>query len=365
MKPKIFALYLPQFYEMKENNEWWGKGYTDWTAVKMSKALFDGHYQPQIPLGHNFYQLTDESVIRKQAEVAQQYGVSGFCIYHYWTNGQMLMERPVEILLQNNDIEIEYFLSWANHDFRKTWFDGDGSYLRKQAYGDEKDIRAHYKYLSKFFRDKRYVKIDNKPVFKIFNIYHIPEFEKMMKIWTELAREDGFDGIYLISNKCNTGMKSSAMQKKKYVNAVFVFEPLNVRSNGSNEEMMYIYRRRIKTWLLRKWNKYAKKQKPELFDYSKANDRMLKRKACGKQYYCIFPGWDNTPRYGGKGIVFSGATPELFGYYAKEFYRRSMREENEFLFVNAWNEWGESAHLEPDEKYGYQYLSSLQKAIEE
>lgn len=365
MKPKVFALYLPQFYSMKENNEWWGEGYTDWTAVKKSKSLFSGHYQPQIPINRDFYELTDPEVIRGQAATAKKYGVDGFCIYHYWSNGKMLMEKPTELLLQNNDIDIEYFLSWANHDFKKTWFDGDGSYLRKQEYGDEQDIKAHYKYLSAYFKDGRYVKKNNMPVLMIYNIYGIPEFEKMMEIWNDMAKKDGFDGIYLIANKSNTGAKSKEMQKKKCVDAVFIFEPLNVRSNGSNEEIISIYKRRLKTVFLRYWNKIFKNKKPERFDYKKANEKMLKRKPCGKQYYCIFPSWDNTPRYGGKGIVFSGSTPELFGYYAKKFYDRSIQENNEFLFINAWNEWGESAHLEPDEKYGYKYLEKLNEVVNE
>lgn len=365
MKPKIFALYLPQFYETKENNEWWGKGYTDWTAVKKSQSLYSGHYQPQLPIHGEFYDLSNVESIRKQSEIASEYGVDGFCIYHYWSKGQLMMEKPTELLLENQDIHVEYFLSWANHDFKRTWFDGDGSYLRKQEYGDEEDIRAHYAYLSQFFKDPRYTKINNSPVLMIYNVYAIPELPQMMAIWTELAKQDGFEGIYLIANKSNTGVKSDEIQKIPYVNAAFIFEPLNVRTNGANENIAYIYKRRAKTWLLRQRNRVAKKSKPELFDYVKANEQMLKRKPCGKQYYCIFPGWDNTPRYGGKGIVFSGASPELFKKYASLFYQRSIEENNVFLFVNAWNEWGESAHLEPDEKYGYAYLERLREVVDE
>ncbi|MCB6346977.1 hypothetical protein DWX10_27970 [Clostridium sp. AF18-27] len=363
MKPKIFALYLPQFYEMKENNEWWGKGYTDWTAVKNSKALYPGHYQPQIPLNENYYTLTDVEVLKTQAEMATQYAVDGFCIYHYWSCGKMLMEKPTELLLAHPEIDIEYFLSWANHDFKKTWFNGDGHFLRKQEYGGLDDIDSHYAYLARFFRDQRYTKINNKPVLKIYNIYLIPDFEHMMERWTELAKKDGFNGLYLIANKSNTGMKTIEMQNVKYVDAVFVFEPLNVRTNGSNEELLYTYKRRARTWILRQWNRFSKSQLPEKIDYATANEMMLKRKPCGKQYYCIFPGWDNTPRYGGKGIVISGSAPVLFKKYAMAFYQRSKKEGNEILFVNAWNEWGESAHLEPDQKFGFQYLEAIREVV--
>ncbi len=362
MKPKIFALYLPQFYEIKENNEWWGEGYTDWLAVKGSKPLYEGHYQPHIPLNKYYYNLTNVDTIRWQAKTAKEYGVSGFCIYHYWSKGRQLMERPIDILYENSNIDIEYFISWANHDFKKSWFDGDGHMIWPQEYSED-DIKGHYKYFTKYFKDPRYLKINNKPVLKIFNIYSIPKFEEMMDSWNTFAKSDGFDGIYLIANKCNTGMKTAEMLNNKDVDAVFVFEPMNVRSNGSNEELVYTYKRRLKTWLLRKWNSISRNKIPERFDYQKANEIMLKRRSCGKQIYCIFPNWDNTPRYGGKGIVFSGSSPELFGYYARKFYERSIAEGNEILLVNAWNEWGESAHLEPDEKYSYSYLEQLKMLV--
>lgn len=364
MKPKIFALYLPQFYAFKENNEWWGEGYTDWVAVQNSQSLYREHYQPHVPINNDYYNLTNVPTLMKQADTATKYGVNGFCIYHYWSKGKKLMEKPLELLRDHSEINIEYFISWANHDFKKTWFNGDGQLMWPQEYGDDKDIVEHYSYLSDFFKDTRYFKIDNRPVLKIYNIYHISNFNYMMEKWNKLAVEDGFSGIYLIANKSFTGVSSQKLQESKYVNASFIFEPLNVRANGANERKTYILKRRLKTVLLRYFNKFSKSTKPELFDYKRANETMLKRKKCGKQFYCIFPNWDNTPRYGGKGIVFSGATPELFGYYAKKNYQRSIAENNEILLVNAWNEWGESAHLEPDEKYGYQYLEELKKAIE-
>lgn len=360
---KIFALYLPQFHEVKENSEWWGEGYTDWIAVKNAKPLFKTHYQPRIPKDGNYYDLTDVDVIRRQCQIAKKYGIDGFAIYHYWSNGKLLMDKPLQLLLNNEDVDINYFISWANHDFRQTWFGGDGHIMQVQEYGDENEIRAHYKYLSMYFRDKRYFFIDNKPVINIFNIENISNFNLRLRIWNEMAIDDGYDGIYLIATKSNTGVKSSTLLEKKYVDAVFVFEPSNVRSNGANEDKAYIFFRRLRTVLLRQRNKIFKVKKPELFDYKRANERMLRRKACGKQYYCIFPDWDNTPRYGGNGIVFTGSTPELFGIYAKKFYERSQAEGNEILMINAWNEWGESAYMEPDEKYGYAYLQQIKNLV--
>ena len=173
MKPKIFALYLPQFYAFKENNEWWGEGYTDWVAVQNSQSLYREHYQPHVPINNDYYNLTNVPTLMKQADTATKYGVNGFCIYHYWSKGKKLMEKPLELLRDHSEINIEYFISWANHDFKKTWFNGDGQLMWPQEYGDDKDIVEHYSYLSDFFKDTRYFKIDNRPVLKIYNIYHI------------------------------------------------------------------------------------------------------------------------------------------------------------------------------------------------
>ncbi len=364
MKTKVIALYLPQFHETPENNEWWGEGYTDWKAVKECKPNFKGHNQPRIPLNDNYYSLDSVETMRWQADLAKEYGIDGFCIYHYYSVGKLQMQKPAEIILNDKDIDMKFFFSWANHDFLKQWFNGDGRLLRRQEYGTEKEWENHYKYLSQFFNDSRYIKIDGKPVFVIYDVFHIHCFNEMMLMWDRLAKQDGFKGIYIIATKSNTNLKSLDLLEKKWINKVFVFEPMNYRSNGKNGNYVYITYRRIKTVLIRLNNKYfSKKSLQEKFSINKAYRAICSRRMMKDELYGFFTDWDNTPRYREKSIVFWGASVELFEYYFNIVYKKSCNEKKEFLFINAWNEWGESAYLEPDKLNKYRYLEAIKRSV--
>lgn len=362
LKSKIIALYLPQFYEIKENNEWWGNGYTDWVAVKNSKPYFKGHNQPRVPLNQNYYRLDSKDTIKWQAELAKKYGVDGFCIYHYFSNGKLMMNKPAEVLRDNNEIDIEYFFSWANHDFKRQWFDGDGKLLRKQEYGDEETWKEHFNYLLQFFNDSRYIKIDNKPIFVIYDTFHIKEFSEMMTLWNQWAREEGFNGIFIIGTKSNTNLKSEDLLKLDLVNATFVFEPMNFRTNGYQNNYLYTTYRRVKTVTIRLYNKLFKNNTlQEKYSIKKAYKAILNRSMLENEYYGFFTDWDNTPRYKGKSIVFTGAKLNLFEEYFYKVYKKSCESNKPFIFINAWNEWGESAYLEPDEENEYSYLEIIKK----
>lgn len=362
MISKIFALYLPQFHETPENNEWWGKGYTDWVAVKSAKPNYKGHIQPRVPLNDNYYDLSDVNNIRWQAELAKKYGVDGFCIYHYYSAGKIQMYKPAELLLEAKDIDIEYYFSWANHDFAKQWFDGDGHLLRKQEYGNEQTWKNHYIYLANFFKDKRYLKINGMPVFAIYNVSHIKDFNKMMDVWDKLAKNDGFEGIYIIGTKSNTNLKSTELLSNKWVRKSFVFEPMNYRSNGVSTNIFYTTSRRIKTVLIRANNMIRINNKiQEKYSIKKAYKAILNRKMEKDELYGFFTDWDNTPRYREKSVIFTGASTELFEEYFKKVYKKSCDENKEIILINAWNEWGESSYLEPDCLNGYGYLEAIKR----
>lgn len=195
---KILALYLPQYHATKENDEWWGEGFTEWNIVKVAKAINKHTKQPRIPV-NGYYDLSQKDSIVKQVELANLYGVDGFVLYNYYSNGEKLLDTPSELIFMNKDIDIEYCFSWANHDWMRTWFSYDKEMLRKQNYASNDDeIIEHYNYLKKFFNDERYIKIENKPIFIIYNYYDIPNFDKYIEIWNNLAIEDGFLGIYFI-----------------------------------------------------------------------------------------------------------------------------------------------------------------------
>ncbi|WP_040213546.1 glycoside hydrolase family 99-like domain-containing protein [Clostridium polynesiense] len=362
IKSKVIAMYLPQYHETEENNEWWGKGYTDWNAVKQSKPYYCGHNQPRVPLNNNYYRLDNVETLRWQADLAKKYSVDGFCIYHYYSNGLLQMRKPAEILLENTDIKIEYFFSWANHDFRKQWFDGDGRLLRKQEYGEQEDWINHFNYLSKFFQDKRYIKIDGKPVLAIYDIFHIDCFDDMMRLWNKMAKEKGYNGIFLIATKSNTNLRSSDLLKSPWINRVFIFEPMNYRSNGFSGNRIYTSLRRIRTVFIRANNKIRKKHLiQEKFNIKRAYDAILDREMLPEELYGFFTEWDNTPRYRGKSIVFKGGSVTLFEEYLSKIYQKSCVTNKEFLFINAWNEWGESAYLEPDVVNKYKYLEAIER----
>lgn len=361
-RSKIIALYLPQFYETEENNQWWGKGYSDWVAVKKSKAYFSGQTQPRIPLNHNYYDLSKSETLQWQADLAHKYGIDGFCIYHYYSNGKLMMNRPAEILLEHKDIKIEYFFSWANHDFRKQWFGQDGRLLRRQEYGEKEDWKRHFEYLLPFFRDERYMKMDNKPVFVIYDVFHIENFGPMMKYWNELAKREGFGGLFLIATRSRTNLKSEDLLELQAIDKVFVFEPMNFRTNGFQSNYIYTTSRRIKTVLIRLHNKILKNRpRQEKYSIPKAYQAILKRRMLEDEYYGFFTEWDNTPRYQGKSVAFVGGSPELFEQYFEKVLKKSCLGGKEFIFINAWNEWGETAYLEPDTRNGYAYLEAVKK----
>ena len=195
---KILAMYLPQYHCFKENDEWWGKGFTEWTNTKKAKPLYKNHYQPKEPLNDNYYDLSNKETMEKQAKLAKEYGIYGFVYYHYWFNGKKLLHKPLEDMLLNKKVKINFCLSWANEPWTRSWDGKSKEIIMPQEYGDKNDWVNHYNYFKNFFLDDRYIKINNMPVLFIYRISSIDNFDEMFKKWNELAVEDEFDGIYLV-----------------------------------------------------------------------------------------------------------------------------------------------------------------------
>lgn len=368
MKTKIIANYLPQFHEIPENNKWWGKGYTDWVAVKKSKPLFEGHEQPRFPLD-GYYDLTQENVIRRQAEQAKKAGVYGFGIYHYWFSSDMkLLEKPAEILYKNSDINIAYMFIWDNSSWKRTWsnvrkgndwapeFDeknqklstqGESGMLAELIYGDEADWEKHFQYLVPFFKDLRYIKKDGRPMFAFFqpdNDFAI--IKEMCIYWNKRAIETGFPGICFVSkaNYAHCDLEYS-----------FKYEPFSMDTT-------------VAVWKARFAN-LKNKIKPTLriSEYDKEwNEIILSAQKCTKRnlFYGAVVGFDDSPRRGKKARIILGQSPQKFEKYMAELLRISSRQNKDFIFLTAWNEWGEGAYLEPDTESGYAYLEALKRAVE-
>lgn len=349
---KLISFYLPQFHEIPENNDAWGNGFTEWTNVKKAFPLYRGHRQPRVPFQDNYYNLLDESVMRWQADLANKAGIYGFCFYHYWFLGRMVLEKPVENLLKNKDIPLNYCFAWANEPWTKTWHGAGGNkeILIPQTYGREDEWRRHYDYFRPFFFDGRYIKKDDRPVLLIYRLKNIPLFNRMLQHWNQWAVEDGFDGIFLISmNVCR-----EPVEKSRWVNGTVDFEPNKTKSERLNQIERAIQPKAKETFF---WNRWAVRS----IDYDKINKEMLRVHHERNHFRTAFVDYDDSPRRCERAVITRGSSPRKFGRYLKKIMEQSKKEKNSFVFINAWNEWGEGNYLEPDTRYGYAYLNQIKK----
>jgi hypothetical protein len=366
-KIKVIANYLPQYHEIPENNKWWGKGFTDWVAVKNATALYEGHREPRIPLNGNYYDLSDVNNIRWQARLAKQYGVYGFGIYHYWFSSKMnLLQTPSELILNNKDIDIHFMFIWDNFSWKRTWskvktgaayapsFDnnhvtdgGDNGILAELKYGDEKEWKEHFDYLLKFFKDRRYIKIDNKPVFSFYQARNnFPLLKKMTAYWDFLAKENGFSGMMCLSKDILYPIKLDRRMK---------YSPFQMTTP------LLFLKYKLKS------KQYLKLGKPAIWNYDEVwNDILTEARYAAKDsYLCGFVDYDDSPRRGNKARILKGGNPEKFEKYMKELVKISLNQKKEYIFLMAWNEWGEGSYLEPDTYNKYGYLEALKRIVYE
>jgi len=359
---KIVAFYLPQFHEIEENNAWWGTGFTEWINVKNAKPNFKGHYIPRVPLNNFYYNLTDSEVLKWQAKIAKKHGVYGFAFYHYWSEGSMLLQKPAEILLKNIGIEMPFCFSWANHTWTRSWADKSDIILWKQKYGDRNDWFNHFNYLLPFFKDKRYICIDEKPLMILYNPIGVKEFPEMMEFWQQLAKENGLPGICFV-NQENRYNHEIEMSGKGYSYGIEFQMNMAVREFIKSNIPFAI--ERILNRIADKFPILRCKLTTMHYTYDQIWRIILKQKPLGDTWFPgAFVDWDNTPRRKNRGQVCIGATPEKFEYYLTKAIKRAREVyHKDYLFIFAWNEWGESGYLEPDEKYGYGMLEAVRNAL--
>lgn len=370
----IIAYYLPQFHRIKENDEWWGEGFTEWDNVKNAVSLFDGHHQPRVPLNENYYNLLDIDVMRWQSEIANKYGVS-FCVYHYWFNGKLLLEKPMENLLKHKEIDFHFCFSWANENWTNAWEGKDSRILMQNDFNNQDDWKEHFDYLLPFFKDERYLKEKGNPIFVIYRPQMFDKLKEFINYWNELAMINGFEKIVFIYQSV-----SMIKEKKEYID---LFDYGTEFQPGYSEfiDSMKKYssnklRDDISEWMQKKFNvyisltnikfKFSSKCVKDLYSYEDMVDRMLNLKPLNSK---MIPGgmvdWDNTPRYGKKGKVYQGSTPEKFSIFmSNQIYRAKKVYKKNAIFLFAWNEWGEGGYLEPDQLYGYRYLEEIKSVLE-
>lgn len=377
MSVKAIAFYLPQFHTFPENDLWWGKGFTEWTNTAKAKPLFKGHYQPHVPYGENYYNLLDEGIMKQQIEMAKKYGVYGFCFYHYWFSGKLLMEKPVENFLNDKTLDFHFCLSWANESWSRRWDGSEQEILIEQKYGDESEWEKHFYYLLPFFRDPRYITINGYPVIVIYRPDIIPCYDQMIAKWRRLARENGIENLYVMAQGSEYCASQRVYASKDETDAFIMYEPgysirlaqkMSLVAFRESFSLTFAGATRIALNILSK--PLQKKQKllgalgTRIITYDVVWKTILRHAPFKDAYPGAFVSWDNTARRGIKARIIKNSTPDKFKLYFQKQLKRAIEVyHKEYIFITAWNEWAEGSHLEPDEKYGYKYLEALKDAI--
>lgn len=369
MQTKIIACYLPQYHEIPENNKWWGQGFTEWTNVKKAKPVFDWQKQPKVPLGQKYYNLLDKETVSWQTDLANKYGVYGFCYFHYYFNGKKLLEKPAENLLKWKDINQKFCFFWANESWARTWTAVKNSntwvcedeketckpgLLMEQAYGDEDDWKKHFEYLLPFFLDERYIKVDNKPMFYIYHINAITCLNDMLSLWNRLARQNGLNGIHVVSI-------NSPVHDAPGVEAIAHYN-FPTADSGIYSVIAKKLVHKIKRSICCLFTHMEK----DVWEYDEMWDAILSMKPYGnvQNYPGAFVNYDDTPRRGSRGVMMKNASAEKFEHYMRRLLERANKiYKSEYVLLAAWNEWGEGNYLEPDEDNQYAYLEALKRAL--
>lgn len=363
---KVIAFYLPQFHSIPENDKWWGKGFTEWNTVSRAEPLFEGHNQPRTPLNDFYYNLLDDSVKEWQIDIARRHGVYGFCYYHYWFDGHLLLEKPMEQMLANHNLDFPFCICWANEHWTRAWEGKSNQVLIPQSYGTEKEWESHFNYLLPFLKDERYIKVNGKPLFVIYRPEIIDCCNDMLDYWQELAKKSGLPGISFayqqIMHDINNGDES-----RFDFNIEYQPNYANYDMNPHRNSFLRNLKRKATTFLERYGFSLSQVRLGGLIkvDYDKVWQSVLHRSPKNeKSVPGAFVDWDNTPRKKEKGSVFVGGSPEkFFEYMRKQIARTKTIYNKEFLFLFAWNEWSEGGYLEPDEKFGFAYLEALRDAL--
>jgi lipopolysaccharide biosynthesis protein len=361
---RAIAFHLPQFHPIPENDEWWGKGFTEWTNVVKARPLFPGHYQPHLPADLGFYDLRLPEARVAQAELAAEYGIYGFCYYHYWFNGRQLLERPVNEILNSGAPDFPFCLCWANENWTRRWDGLHQEVLLAQQYTADDDV-AHIRSLIPFFLDRRYIRVMDRPFFAVYRASLLPEPRRTTDVWRREAERAGLKGLFLV----RVESYSEAADPRD-----FGFD----YSLGFQPNWRLALESRI---LRRKWwhRRKLRTAEPIFYDDVISDYEELVRRALAKeppkypQIPCVSPSWDNSARRKSGALVLANSTPKFYERWLREVASRQAAriaaDENSdvspesLVFINAWNEWAEGNHLEPCQKWGRAYLEATRRAL--
>lgn len=354
---RTVAFFFPQFHRFKENDEFWGRGFTDWINVAKSRPMFEGHYQPRIPAHFGYYDLALPEVMEEQAELAKNYGISSFAYYFYWFNGRPVMEAPLKQMLGNPNVNISFCLTWANEDWTRRWDGNDGGHagevLLKNDYAMQ-DMDALFDHLLPYFRDDRYIKVDGKPMFVVYHAQSIPRVRDVVRRWRKKCVAAGFPGLYAALMQTRPDVYGELRPSSLGFDAAIEIPPHNAYAGDVSASLDFHRKRgtgKVYSYYETMLSYYSR--------YVKANYTL---------YHTSMLGWDNTARMSSNGNVFYDFSLRSFKRWntynmLRTLRSRELTRSRRFVFVNAWNEWAEGSHLEPDAKYGYGYLEAFYRAV--
>jgi lipopolysaccharide biosynthesis protein len=361
---RAIAFHLPQFHPIPENDEWWGKGFTEWANVVQATPRLPGHYQPHLPADLGFYDLRLPEARAAQAELAVAYGIYGFCYFHYWFHGRQLLERPVNEILRSGEPDFPFCLCWANESWSRRWDGSEDELLIDQRYGPEDDL-AHFRALLPFFQDPRYIRVDDRPFFAVYRASQLPDPKRTTDLWRNEAQRAGLKDLFLIRVESHDKFGDprpigfdAALQFEPYWGALWRWQVVRRK---------WWHRHKLGTG-------EAVFRENVIYEYKDLVRRALEE--APREYPripSVCPGWDNSPRRKKGAVIFLNSTPHLYEHWLAEVVRRqrgrmgsdgnSGSEFDSLVFINAWNEWAEGNHLEPDQKWGRAYLEATKRAL--
>jgi lipopolysaccharide biosynthesis protein len=360
---RVIAFYLPQFHPIPENDSWWGEGFTEWVNVRKAEPRFAGHYQPHLPGELGYYDLRDSQVRQAQADLARAYGIHGFCYYHYWFNGRMLLERPFNEVLASGKPDFPFCLCWANENWTRAWDGLEREVLIAQDYRHYNHM-AHFDWLAKAFDDSRYIRIDGKPLFLIYRVEQIPQLKNVLDDWRRVAAERGMPGIYV----CGVNNMQLSLKWKEFdrlgVDALVDFQP-------NPRDVAAAHGDGVFAWFGKALRLFERLLQPRMrgvfrYNYEKIVKAAIARPSADRRLIpAVFPSWDNSPRRRTNVTVIQNDDATLYGRWLSDAVKRTsaLPEAERLVFINAWNEWGEGCHLEPDIRNGHRFLDATRRVV--
>ena len=353
---RVIAFYLPQYHPIPENDAWWGKGFTEWTNVAQAKPLFRNHYQPHVPADLGFYDLRLAETREAQADLARNFGVEAFCYWHYWFNGKRLLEGPFDQVFTSGQPNFPFCLAWANESWSRRWIGEEKAVLMKQTYSATDDL-THSLWLAERFADPRYLRVGDRPLFLVYRPKHLPDPQSFTDLLRLTCVKGGGKEPFLV------GVDAHCPQydcRQLGFDLTLRFEPQLGCLLFSHRDRFFLPK------MLQNLIRGRLHLDLKIYDYTKARYQMNNSKLTHPYIPCVFVGWDNTPRRGRNGVIITGSTPERFGRGIQQSLVATacLPKEERLIFVNAWNEWAEGNHLEPDQRFGKGFLEELRKAMD-